>query len=310
MVISIKNLMKRYDGFLAIDHLSLEVEKGEIYGVLGPVGSGKTTLLQCLLALISFDKGSIRLFGEQLTPNQNEIKEKIGVCFQEDAFFESLSVYDNLHYFANLYLRDRIRTEQAVQVVLDFLEMKERKNVVTGKLDEGYRKLLNLACGIVHNPELIMIDGGVGNVEPKIKNQIFEKLGALRDNGKSILYMTHSIEEAEEICERIAIMDKGRILAHGTKEELKKSISLGEKSRIRVYHLTEEQIAQIRLIPGVFYVDYGQEFLTVKSKKGKNNLIHILQYFQQNNIATGEITSELPTLNDVFWELTGKNFHR
>lgn len=309
MVISIKNLMKRYDGFLAIDHLSLEVEKGEIYGVLGPVGSGKTTLLQCLLSLISYDKGSIRLFGEQLAPNQNEIKEKIGVCFQEDSFFESLSVYDNLYYFANLYLRDKIRTEQAVQATLHFLEMDGRKNVVTAKLDEGYRKLLNLACGIVHNPELIMIDGGVGNVDPKIKIRIFEKLREIRDNGKSILYMTHSIEEAEEISDRIAIMDKGRILAHGTKEELKKSISLGEKSRIRVYHLTEEQIAQIRLIPGVFYVNYGQEILTVKSKKGKNNLIHILQYFQKNNIATGEITSELPTLNDVFWELTGKNFH-
>lgn len=310
MVISVKKLVKRYENYVAVDHLDLEVKEGEIFGILGPAGSGKSTLIYCMLSLITYDKGSIKLFGEAMSPTQEALKKKIGVCFQEEAFFETLSVFDNLYYFTNLYLKDKERAEEAVHKVLRFLEMEDKRKMFPSKLDEGNRKLLDLACGLAHMPKLLIIDGGIGNVEPKVKNKIFEKIRELKRRGTTILYTTHSIDEAEEICDRIAIMDKGKILTQGTKEELKKSISLGERSRIRVYHLTSEHLNQIRLIPGIFYVSYDQGILTVKSKKGRNNLIHILQYFQKNEIALGEIISELPTLEDVFWEITGKTFYR
>lgn len=310
MVVSVKKLMKRYGNYQVIDQLSIEVNQGEIYGILGPAGSGKTTLVQCLLALVSYDKGSIKLFGEKLTTLKNDTKKRIGVCFQENAVFDTLTVYDNIYYFAKLYLKDKIRTEQAVDSVLEALGLSEVKKVYYYKLDEGRQKLCNFACAIVHNPELIILDGGVANCEPQLKNRIYEKLRELRNEGKTILLTTHSIDEAEEICDKIAIMDKGRILAHGTKQELKKSISLGERSRIRVYHITEKQVEQVRLLPGVFYVEYSDEILTVKSKRGRNNLLHLLKYFMDNEIAFGEIVSELPTLYDVYWEMTGKEFLR
>lgn len=300
--------MKRYGDYQVIDQLSIEVNQGEIYGILGPTGSGKTTLVQCILALVSYDKGSIALFGEKITTLKNDIKKRIGVCFQENAVFDTLTVYDNIYYFAKLYLKDKIRTEQAVDSVLAALSLNDVKKVYYYKLDEGRQKLCNFACAIVHNPELIILDGGVSNCEPQLKNRIYEKLRELRNEGKTILLTTHSIDEAEEICDKIAIMDKGRILAHGTKQELKKSISLGERSRIRVYHITEKQVEQIRLLPAVFYVEYRDEILTVKSKRGRNNLLHLLKYFKDNEIAFGEIVSELPTLYDVYWEMTGKEF--
>ena len=300
--------MKRYGDYQVIDQLSIEVNQGEIYGILGPTGSGKTTLVQCILALVSYDKGSISLFGEKITTLKNDIKKRIGVCFQENAVFDTLTVYDNIYYFAKLYLKDKIRTEQAVDSVLAALSLNDVKKVYYYKLDEGRHKLCNFACAIVHNPELIILDGGVSNCEPQLKNRIYEKLRELRNEGKTILLTTHSIDEAEEICDKIAIMDKGRILAHGTKQELKKSISLGERSRIRVYHITEKQVEQIRLLPAVFYVEYKDEILTVKSKRGRNNLLHLLKYFKDNEIAFGEIVSELPTLYDVYWEMTGKEF--
>ena len=308
MVVSVKKLMKRYGDYQVIDQLSIEVNQGEIYGILGPTGSGKTTLVQCILALVSYDKGSISLFGEKITTLKNDIKKRIGVCFQENAVFDTLTVYDNIYYFAKLYLKDKIRTEQAVDSVLAALSLNDVKKVYYYKLDEGRQKLCNFACAIVHNPELIILDGGVSNCEPQLKNRIYEKLRELRNEGKTILLTTHSIDEAEEICDKIAIMDKGRILAHGTKQELKKSISLGERSRIRVYHITEKQVEQIRLLPAVFYVEYKDEILTVKSKRGRNNLLHLLKYFKDNEIAFGEIVSELPTLYDVYWEMTGKEF--
>lgn len=300
--------MKGYGNYQVIDQLSIEVNQGEIYGILGPTGSGKTTLVQCILALVSYDKGSITLFGEKITTLKNDIKKRIGVCFQENAVFDTLTVYDNIYYFAKLYLKDKIRTEQAVDSVLAALGLNDVKKVYYYKLDEGRQKLCNFACAIVHNPELIILDGGVSNCEPQLKNRIYEKLRELRNEGKTILLTTHSIDEAEEICDKIAIMDKGRILAHGTKQELKKSISLGERSRIRVYHITEKQVEQIRLLPAVFYVEYKDEILTVKSKRGRNNLLHLLKYFKDNEIAFGEIVSELPTLYDVYWEMTGKEF--
>lgn len=308
MVISVKKLMKRFGDYTVIDQLNLEVGEGEIYGILGPSGSGKTTFLQCLLTLISHDKGSIKLFGETMSTMQNATKKRIGVCFQENAVFETLTVYDNILYFSSLYLKEKTKTKQAVETILESLGLKEYRNIYYFKLDEGRQKLCNFACAVVHNPDLVLIDGGFGNCDPKLKHKIYEKLKDLRNQGKTILLTTHSIDEAEEICDKIAIMDRGRILSHGTKEELKKSISLGERSRIHVYHLAEEQMAQLRLLPGVFYVSYEKEMLTIKSKKGRNNLLHILDYFQKNDIAFGEIVSELPTLDDVFLEMTGKQF--
>ena len=170
MVVSVKKLMKRYGNYQVIDQLSIEVNQGEIYGILGPAGSGKTTLVQCLLALVSYDKGSIKLFGEKLTTLKNDTKKRIGVCFQENAVFDTLTVYDNIYYFAKLYLKDKIRTEQAVDSVLEALGLSEVKKVYYYKLDEGRQKLCNFACAIVHNPELIILDGGVANCEPQLKN--------------------------------------------------------------------------------------------------------------------------------------------
>lgn len=308
MVISIKNLMKHYEDQLVLDRINLEVQEGEIFGILGPTASGKTTLMQCMLAITTYDKGSIKIFDEPVSPTKYSVKQRIGVCFDEDAFFETLNIYDNLFYFTNLYLKDKIKSQEAVENVLSFLELKEAKKMMAGKLDNEKRRLLNLACGIAHRPNLLIVDGGVGNIDMKVRERILRKLQELKKCGMTILYLTHSVEDVEDICDRIAILDNGRILASGTKEELKKSISLGEKSRIRVYHIDEEQILEIKQIPGVFYTGYEKEILTVKSKKGRNNLIHILQYLQQHDIATGEIISEMPTLYDVFWEMTGKPY--
>lgn len=310
MIISVKKLMKRFDDYMVLDRLSLDVEEGEIYGVLGPVGSGKTTLMQCLLTLVSFDKGSIKLFGENLTNMKNFMKKRIGVCFDQNAVFETLSVYDNLYYFGNLYIKNKRETEQAVEQVMVKTGLKEYKKICCSKLDEGRQRLLNFACSIVHNPDLILIDDGFTTCEMKVRNRIYECVRTLRNEGKTILLMTHSVEEAEEICDKIAIMDRGRILAHGTKEELKKSISLGERIRIHVFHISHEQLAGIQSIPGVFFVSYEKEILTVKSKKGRNNLLYILSFLKENEIAIGEIVSELPTLNDVFGELSGRQFSK
>lgn len=308
MIISVKKLMKRYDDYMVIDRLSFDVEKGEIYGILGPIGSGKTTLFQCLLSLISYDKGSIKLFDETFTSMPNHTKRRIGVCFAENAVFDTLSVYDNLYYFGNLYIKNKKMTEQAVEAVMEKTGLREYKKIRCDKLDTGRQKLLNFACAIMHQPELICIDGGFSACELKVRNVIYECIRTLRNEGKTIFLTTHSVEEAEEICDKIAIMDRGRILAQGTREDLKKSISLGERTRIHVYHITSEQLSEINCIPGVYQVSYEKEILMINSVKGRNNLVHILNYLKENEIAAGEIVSELPTLKDVYGELSGRQF--
>lgn len=291
---------------MALDHLNLEIKEGEIFGLLGPNGSGKTTAINCILSLLSYDKGTIELFGKTMAPDAYDIKRDIGVIFQNVAVFDELTVYENIYYFCSLYIKDRHEINRLVEDAIKFVSLEDYQKFYPKKLSGGLLRRLNIACGIAHKPKLIFLDEPTVAVDPQSRNKIIEGIKKLNEDGATIVYTTHYMEEVEQLCNKIVIMDKGKVIATGTKEELKAMISLGEKVTISVYNLSEQQMNEIKELPNVFYVQYEKDMLVVKSKKGRNNLVHILQYLNEHGISFGEVYTELPTLNDVFLEITGK----
>ena len=305
-VIKVENLVKRYKELIAVDHFNLEIRAGEILGLLGPNGSGKTTTINCILSLLSYDKGTIEVFGKEMQPDSYDTKRKIGVVMQNVAVFDALNVYDNIDYFCGLYIKDKQLRRQYVEEAIEFVGLSDYKKFYPKKLSGGLLRRLNIACGIAHKPKLIFLDEPTVAVDPQSRNRILEGILELNRQGATIVYTSHYMEEVEQICTRIAIMDKGKNLATGTTDELKQMIKKKEIISIEILDISDEDILALKELKNVYDVTYENHKLTILCSNGKHNLIHILDYLQTKNLSFGRVYSELPTLNDVFLEMTGK----
>ena len=305
-VVKIDNLVKRYGDLLALDHFSLDIREGEIFGLLGPNGSGKTTTINCLLSLLSFDKGTVEIFGKEMTPVSYDIKKEIGIIMQNVAVFDELTVYENIDYFCGLYITDKALRRKYVDEAIDFVGLREFVKFYPKKLSGGLLRRLNIACGIAHKPKLIILDEPTVAVDPQSRNRILEGIQELNKKGATVIYTSHYMEEVEQICTRIAIMDKGRKIAEGTKDELKRMIKNTETITIEVLGLSEDILVELKALPHIYDVDYNGEKLVIYCSGGKHNLIRALSVLQNHEIGFGRVYSELPTLNDVFLEITGK----
>lgn len=305
-VVKIENLVKRYKELIALDHFNLEIQKGEIFGLLGPNGSGKTTTINCLLSLLKYDKGSIEIFGQQMTPDNYDIKRRIGIVMQNVAVFEELNVYENIDYFCGLYIKDKTLRRQYVEEAIEFAGLGEFVKFRPKKLSGGLLRRLNIACGIAHKPELIILDEPTVAVDPQSRNRILEGIVELNQKGATIIYTSHYMEEVEQICTRIAIMDKGKNIALGTSDELKSMIRNSETIKIHIPALEDSMLEEIRGFEHLYQAEYTDGLLTLSYDGEKHNLIRILDYLKSKDVSFGKVTSEQPTLNDVFLAITGK----
>ena len=305
-MIEVSNLVKRYGSLVALDHFNLNVQNGEIFGLLGPNGSGKTTAINCMLSLLTYDKGEIKLFGEEMSPTRYDLKKRIGVVMQNVAVFNELTVYENIDYFCGLYEADKAKRRQLVDEAIDFVGLNDFRKFLPKKLSGGLLRRLNIACGIAHKPELIFFDEPTVAVDPQSRNAILEGIKKLNQDGATIIYTSHYMEEVEQLCSRIMIMDKGKEIATGTKDELKTMIRTGEKITIEIYDLPEDVLAKINDIDDVVNAEYDDNSLTASCRINGHALISILDLLRRSNLSFGRVFSEPPTLNDVFLEITGR----
>ncbi len=241
-----------------------------------------------------------------MNPDSYDIKAKIGVVFQDVAVFEELTVYDNIDYFCGLYIKNKEKRKQYIEEAIELVGLEEFKKFYPKQLSGGLLRRLNIACGIAHKPQLIFLDEPTVAVDPQSRNNILDGIKKLRDNGATIVYTTHYMEEVEIICDRIIILDKGKILATGTSDELKELAKIEEKVTVEVNNLESKYIDEIKNLENVDEVTYNSNILLVTYKKGKNNLLELIDYLKEKHIKYNKIYSERPTLNDVFLELTGK----
>ncbi|MBQ6251987.1 ABC transporter ATP-binding protein [Ruminococcus sp.] len=305
-VVKINELVKRYGDLIALDHFSLEIKEGEVFGLLGPNGSGKTTTINCLLSLLAFDKGDIEIFGKKMTPVSYDIKKEIGVIMQNVAVFEELTVYENIDYFCGLYITDKAKRKQCVEEAIKFVGLEDFRKFYPKKLSGGLLRRLNIACGIAHKPKLIILDEPTVAVDPQSRNRILEGIQELNRSGATVIYTSHYMEEVEQICTRIAIMDKGRKVAEGTKDELKRMIKNTETITIEILELPDDVRREISGLPHVYDVRFDDSKLVIGCSGGKHNLTRVLDVLQKRELSFGRVYTELPTLNDVFLEITGK----
>lgn len=305
-IVKVDSLVKRYGENIAVDHFSLEVKKGEILGLLGPNGSGKTTTINCILSLLNYDKGSIEVFGQKMSPERYDLKRRIGVVPQNVAVLNALTVEENIDFFCGLYIRDKAERKAGIEEALEFTGLTEFRKQKPKKLSGGLLRRLNIACGIAHKPELIFFDEPTVAVDPQSRNAILEGIRKMNEQGSTVIYTSHYMEEVEELCSRIVIMDHGKNEAEGTSQSLKSSLRNRETIRINMPVHEKELLDQIRNINHVYDVRIDEEDVIIKCDGGEHNLVHILNFLSEKQLPFGRVTTELPTLNDVFLEITGK----
>ena len=304
-IVAVDNLVKRYNEVLALDHFSLHIESCEVFGLLGPNGSGKTTAINCILQLLTYDKGTIELFGQTMRPSSYDLKRRIGIVPQNVAVFEELTVRENIDYFCALYVNDRAKLRDLVDEAIAFVGLEDYEKFRPRKLSGGLLRRLNIACGIAHKPELIFFDEPTVAVDPQSRNAILEGIQNMNRQGSTVVYTSHYMEEVEEICTRIMIMDHGQALATGTNAELKAMIGTGEKIQIDVPELDEATLARLDALPHVTRTLYREGTLELACQNGTHNVSDVLAVLQRDGAQFGRIYAEPPTLNDVFLEITG-----
>ena len=307
--VEIDSLIKRYGELVAVDGLSLKIPRGQVLGLLGPNGSGKTTTINCILQLLTYDKGSIRVFGEPMTPTAYELKRRIGVVPQDVAVFDELTVAENVNAFCALYVRDRTKRRRLVAEAIGFVGLEKFVKFKPKKLSGGLLRRLNIACGIAHGPDLIILDEPTVAVDPQSRGAILDGIRRLNEHGATIIYTSHYMEEVEQLCHRIVIMDRGRQVASGTSDELKAMIGIGERIRLEVVDpvpLGEDALEGLRRLEHVRTATHQDGEVLIECSPGAHNLSDVMKALEEVGATCGRVTSEPPTLNDVFLEITGR----
>ena len=290
---------------VALDNLSLDIKKGEVYGLLGPNGSGKTTLINCILSLSKFEKGDIKIFDQPMSVDRYDLKAKIGYVPQEIAVFDELNVYDNIDFFCGLYIQDKATRKQYVEEAIEFVGLNDFRKFVPKKLSGGLKRRLNLACGLAHKPELLILDEPTVAVDPQSRNAILEGIMDLNKKGMTVIYTSHYMDEVEQICTRISIIDKGKLLATGDKYELKKLVGLTDTLILKDIDMKNLDISQLESIEGLGKISLEGSNLSIGIQDNMA-MTHIFAYLENNDIFFKGMDINSPSLNDVFLEITGK----
>ncbi len=309
MIVKIENLVKRYGDVIALDNINLEVKKGEILGLLGPNGSGKTTIINCMLSILNYNSGNIVIFGKKMSPNAYDIKSKIGLVPQEVAVIDTLNVEENIDYFCGLYVNDKKKRKELVKEAIDFVKLESHKKYLPKKLSEGLKRRLNIACGIAHKPEFLILDEPTVAIDAQSRNFILNGVKEINRNGTTVLYTSHYLEEVEKLCDRIIIMDKGENIAEGSKDELVKLLPANEIIEIEfVEGLTsiEEIHSKIKAMENFLELKQEKEITKIRFKTSPTMLEDFLSFLKQSNLAYRNISFSKPSLNEVFLYLTGK----
>lgn len=308
-IVTVKNLEKKYKDLLALDNFSMEVKNGEILGLLGPNGSGKTTAINCILSLLKYNAGEITIFGEKMSPTAYEIKRRIGLVPQEIAVVDSLTVQENIDYFCGLYVNDASLRKKLVEEAIDFVKLGEFRKFLPKKLSGGLKRRLNIACGIAHKPEFIILDEPTVAVDAQSRNFFLDGIKELNNRGTTVLYTSHYLEEVELLCKRIIVMDQGKSIASGTKDELIDLLPTGDIVEVEFDASEEEReriFDKIRALPNFVDISHVQNVTRIGFKNKNGILEQFVAFLNENHLAYNRLNFVKPSLNDVFLSLTGK----
>jgi len=305
-IIEAKGLVKRYGDLEAVKGLSVAIRRGEIFGFLGPNGAGKTTTISMLSCLLEPSEGAAIVAGHDVVKASSEVKRRIGLVPQELALYPTLSARDNLDYFGRIYgLRGRA-LRQRVDEVLEMVNLTERAKAAVKTYSGGMKRRLNIAAGLLHSPEVLFLDEPTVGVDPQSRNAIFEHVERLRDEGMTILYTTHYMEEAERLCDRVAIVDEGCIIALGTPRKLISDLGQGIIHLGVANGMASETLAHIQSLPEIKTATRVDGRIEIKTVHAQETLIRLLEILNQADTDVTALEILEPNLETVFLRLTGK----
>jgi ABC-2 type transport system ATP-binding protein len=306
-ILELKHLTKKFGDFIAVDNMSLSVKSGEIFGFLGANGAGKSTTIHMIAGLLSSNEGEIKILDKNISKHQRFAKMNIGIVPQDLAIYEDLTAYENVRFFAGLYGLRGSKLEERVEEALQFVGLSDKAKSFPKSFSGGMKRRLNIACAIAHRPKLIIMDEPTVGIDPQSRNYILTSVKKLNEMGSTIIYTSHYMEEVEEICSRIAIVDHGKIIAEGTKEQLKAIITETKDITIEVKSADSVNIELLKEINGVESVQVEDNVLKINSGTGVNNLNKIIAALLQSGTEIRSIDEKEPNLETVFLTLTGRN---
>jgi ABC-2 type transport system ATP-binding protein len=304
-VFQIEGLVKSYGSLRAVDGVSFTVAKGELYGLLGPNGAGKTTIMSMLSGLLAPDEGRIRFDGVDLAGEPLKVKAQLGVVPQEPALYENLSARENLAFWGGLYGLSGATLTQAVDRVLALVGLTDRAKDPVKQYSGGMKRRINLALGLVHGPRAVLMDEPTVGIDPQARLNILEAVKQVAASGTTVIYTTHYLEEAEQLCDRIAIMDHGKLLAEGTLDELKRRVGGRDVVTVRG-SFDEAGAARFAELAGVQVtsVEPGRVVLSVEGSG--RGAVDVLGRVLADGVAIDGISIQPPSLNTLFLNLTGR----
>jgi ABC-2 type transport system ATP-binding protein len=306
-VVKMEQVTKSFGDITAVDRMSLDIEEGEIFGLLGPNGAGKSTAINMITGLLLFDKGSISVLGSDVKKEKMKTKGYIGIVPQEVAIYEELTTMENVKFFASLYGLRGKELEASAREALEFTGLSENANKFPKTFSGGMKRRLNIACAIAHKPKIIIMDEPTVGIDPQSRNHILQSVKKLNEQGSTIIYTSHYMEEVEEICTRIAIMDHGKVIALGTCKELEDLINDRNIVLVTVMDLLSGiKEDDIKEIPGVDSVEIQENTIKISSFREVNNMDKIINYFISNGISIKSLESKMPDLEAVFLAMTGR----
>ncbi|MED9905135.1 MAG: ABC transporter ATP-binding protein [Lachnospiraceae bacterium] len=311
--VKVSNLVKNYGSLCAVDNLSFSVNEGEIFGLLGPNGAGKSTTINILTTLSEYDGGSVTIGGFDSVKKREAMKKLIGIVPQDIALHPFLTAYENVCFFASLYGLSGKQLKEAALLALEFVGLSDKASVRMNRMSGGMKRRLNIACGIAHSPKLIVMDEPTVGVDAQSRDLILHSIQVLRKQGATVIYTSHYMQEVEEICDRIAIVDKGRMIACGTEKELVTFVTDRKQYEAEVKLLQGfdktafyKEILSLPDIKDVMLTDSeGKTVLRVDTGLEFDNLMQLMLVVQKNHIHIKAINSRVPSLDSMFLTLTG-----
>lgn len=303
-MIQVNNLSKSFDNIQAVKEISFSIKKGEVFGLLGPNGAGKSTTINMMSSILKSDEGTIHINENNIKQNPDACKQLIGVVPQEISLYDDFSAYDNLMFWGSLYKVPIKKLKQRIAVILDIIGLFERKDDLIKTYSGGMKRRINIAAALLHEPKILFMDEPTVGVDPQSRNRIFEIVETLNQQGITIVYTTHYMEEVERLCNRIAIMDSGKIVAQGTQAELQQQSNVKEAIEITFQSISETQIEQLKNQLQL-KITQNEEIITFECDVNKDLSI-IISSCNKISLKIEDIELKKVNLEAIFLSLTGK----
>lgn len=304
-LIEVKNLTRKFDGFTAVDSISFTIKKGEIFGLLGPNGAGKSTIISMLCCLLTPTSGAALIDGRDITQDELEVKKVIGVVPQEISLYPTLTAYENLRFFGTIYGLSGKLLEERVWKVLQSVGLADRARDRLEHLSGGMKRRINIAASILHEPKVLFLDEPTAGVDPQSRRDIYEMIEQLNSKGLTVLLTTHMMEEAEKLCDRIGIVDKGKLIALGNLEELLALMEETDVIEVSARNLTRDIVEALKAEKGVKKVSAGENSLTITASHNRELLPRVVERINGMGGKIESLRSIEPNLETVFLHLTG-----